>query len=94
MHSVCKPGISLSFQLWYVRSDRVPTGTGKHGIWQKNPCMEKSWNLKNDEISWKNHGILVLQWQFGCLWDSFFSSLASLAQKVLINKVLFFQKGI
>ena len=25
----------------------------------KNPCMEKSWNLKNDEISWKNHGILL-----------------------------------
>ena len=24
---------------------------------KKNPCMEKSWNLKNDEISWKNHGI-------------------------------------
>ena len=25
----------------------------------KNPCMEK-WNLKKDEISWKNHGILLL----------------------------------
>ena len=38
---------------------RVPTGTGKpgkHGKWLK---MEKSWNLKNDEISWNNHGILL-----------------------------------
>ena len=27
---------------------------GKHGKWLKIiPCMEKSWNLKNDEISWK-----------------------------------------
>ena len=39
---------------------RVPTGTGKHGKWLKIiPCMEKSWNLKNDEISWNNHGILL-----------------------------------
>ena len=54
---------------------------GKHGKWLKKiPCMEKSWNLKNDEISWKDHGILLLKCQFGCLWDSFFSSLASLAR--------------
>ena len=38
---------------------------GSHGHWKtwkmaiKNPCMENSWNLKNDEISWKNHGILL-----------------------------------
>ena len=39
---------------------RVPSGTGKHGKWLKIiPCMENSWNLKNDEISWKNHGILL-----------------------------------
>ena len=42
---------------------RVPTGTGKpgkHGKWLKIiPCIEKSWNLKNDEISWNNHGILL-----------------------------------
>ena len=56
---------------------RVPMGTGKHGKWlKKNPCMEKSWNLNNDEISWN----FVKKCQFGCLWDSFFSSLASLAR--------------
>ena len=39
---------------------RVPTGTGKHGKWLKKiPCTENSWNLKNDEISWKIHGILL-----------------------------------
>ena len=27
-------------------------------IWEKVPCMEKSWNLKKTEQSWKNHGIL------------------------------------
>ena len=36
---------------------RVPTGTGKpgkHGKWQKKiPCMENSWNLKNDEYHGK-----------------------------------------
>ena len=33
-------------------------GSGKPGKWlKKNTCMEKSWNLKNDEISWKKHGI-------------------------------------
>ena len=62
---------------------RVPTSTGKHGKWQKkNPCKEKSWNLKNDKISWKNHGILLLKWQFGCLWDSFFF----LTRSISINK--------
>ena len=25
---------------------------------KKIPCMEKSWNLKKPELSWKNHGIL------------------------------------
>ena len=38
---------------------RVPTSTGKPGKSQKKvPCMEKSWNLKITEKSWKNHGIL------------------------------------
>ena len=27
-------------------------------IIKKIPCMEKSWNLKKPEYSWKNHGIL------------------------------------
>ena len=36
-------------------SDRVPTGTRKHGKWLKTI----PWNLKNNEISWKNHGILI-----------------------------------
>ena len=26
---------------------------------KKIPCMEQSWNLKNDEISWKNQEILL-----------------------------------
>ena len=40
---------------------RVPTSTGKPGKSQKKvPCMEKSWNFKNTEKSWKNHGILFL----------------------------------
>ena len=30
---------------------------------EKNPSMEKSWNLKINEKSWKNHGILA--------WDCF-----------------------
>ena len=41
---------------------RVPTSTGKPGkpgkSQKKVPCMEKSWNLKKTEKSWKNHGIL------------------------------------
>ena len=38
---------------------RVPTSTGKPGKSQKKvPCMEKSWNWKKTEKSWKNHGIL------------------------------------
>ena len=38
---------------------------GSHRHWKtwkiakKNPCMGNSWNLKNDEISWKNHRILL-----------------------------------
>ena len=42
--------------------NRVPTSTGKPGKPGKSqikvPCMEKSWNLKTTEKSWKNHGIL------------------------------------
>ena len=39
--------------------NRVPSSTGKPGKSQiKVPCMEKSWNLKTTEKSWKNHGIL------------------------------------
>ena len=63
---------------------RVPTGTGKpgkHGKWLKNmPFMENSWNLKNDEISRKKSWNFVMTCQFVYLWDSFFSSLASLAR--------------
>ena len=40
-------------------TNRVPTSTGKPGKSQKQvPCMEKSWNLKKTEKSWKNHGIM------------------------------------
>ena len=53
----------IAVVLMCVAFIRVPTGTGKpgkHGKWLKIiPCMEKSWNLKNDEISWNNHGILL-----------------------------------
>ena len=38
---------------------RVPIGSGKHRKSLKRPCIEMSWNLKNDEISWQNHGILL-----------------------------------
>ena len=41
---------------------RVPTSSGNHGkpgkSLKKVSCMEKSWNFKNSEKSWKNHGIL------------------------------------
>ena len=44
-----------------VSNNRVPTSTGKPGKPGKSPkkvpCMEKSWNLKKTEKSWKNHGI-------------------------------------
>ena len=47
-----------SLPLSHSRS-RVPTSTRKPGKSQiKVPCMEKSWNLKTTEKSWKNHGIL------------------------------------
>ena len=50
----------LNIKIKIMVYSRVPTGTGKHGKWlTKIPCMEKSWNLKNEEISWKNHGILL-----------------------------------
>ena len=53
----------LSFFEWLYYTGftvhRVPTSTGKPGKSKKEiPCMEKSWNLKKTEKSWKNHGIL------------------------------------
>ena len=55
------------FKIFLVYFDqvkyRVPTSTGKPGkpvkSQKKVPCMEKSWNLKKNEKSWKNHGIFV-----------------------------------
>ena len=47
---------------------RIPTGSGKHRKWLKKcPCMEKSWNLKINEKSWKNRGILA--------WDCFLGKM-------------------
>ena len=54
---------------WKLTLVRVPTSTGKPGkpgkSIKKVPCMEKSWNLKKTETSWKNHGIL---WNNLCVW--------------------------
>ena len=46
---------------------------------EKNPCMEQAGNLKNDEISWKNHGIWLLDARLDVIGSHFFSSLTSLA---------------
>ena len=65
-------GVSLTKFNFYIKLSmeisgkglfhRVPTSTGKPGkpgkSQKKVPCMEKSWNLKKTEKSWKNHGIL------------------------------------
>ena len=44
-------------QSMYYQNIRVPTGSGNHGkpgkSLKKVPCMEKSWNLKKSEKSWK-----------------------------------------
>ena len=52
--------ITRSQVIWVsIGNNRVQTSTGKPGKSQiKVPCMEKSWNLKTTEKSWKNHGIL------------------------------------
>ena len=62
---------------------RVPTGS----MAEKNPCMEKSWNLKNDEI-WTNLGIF-LEMPVWMSWALCFSSFALLARQVLINFLIF-----
>ena len=55
---------------------RVPTSTGKPGKSQKKvPCMEKSWNLKKTEKSWKNHGICEII----CVFDCFFLATGDLS---------------
>ena len=58
-------GVKKNFKHGHVAyqiDGRVPTSTGKPGkpgkSQKKVPCMEKSWNLKKTEKSWKNHGIL------------------------------------
>ena len=51
--------VKVTLQGHDITLHRVPTSTGKPGKSQiKVPCMEKSWNLKTTEKSWKNHGIL------------------------------------
>ena len=53
---------------------RVPTSTGKPGKSQKKvPCMEKSWNLKKFEKSWKNHGKIMEFCEIICVSDCLFS---------------------
>ena len=49
---------TLSHLHMYKVMSRVSTGSGKHEMAEKIPCMEKSWDLKINEKSWKNHGIL------------------------------------
>ena len=56
-------------------NDRFPTGSGKHGKWlKKNGCMKKSWYLKINERSRKNHGILA--------WDVSKTRIYSLALQI------------
>ena len=58
-----------------VPGNRVPMSTGKPGkpgkSQKKVPCMEKSWNLKKAEKSWKNHGICEIICLFDCLFSGY-----------------------
>ena len=51
---------------------RVPTSTGKPGKSQKKvPCMEKSWNLKKNEKSWKIMEFCEILFVFDCLFSGY-----------------------